>query len=194
MPVARKHHYVPQTYLKGFANNKDQCFVVDASTREDFIASTAKIAAERDYNKIEAEGVPPDAIEKELGNFEGIIAPGINRVRESASFGENGKDREDVINLVTLLAVRNPRTRSDMEKMYTELFQAMVALPFEDPARWDMVVEQLKAAGQWPDGAAIDFEGHKRFVEENKHKLKRKRNWKQSNGCTHILTRGNGAF
>jgi hypothetical protein len=85
---------------------------------------------------------------------------------------QNGKDREDVINLITLLAVRNPRVRSDMEKMYTELLQAMVAMPFEDPARWDAVVKQLKAAGQWPDGAPVDFEGHKKFVEENKHKLK----------------------
>jgi Protein of unknown function (DUF4238) len=172
MTVARKHHYVPQMYLKGFANNEDQCFVIDASTRKAFTAATANIAAERDYNKIEAEGVPTDALEKELGNFEGVIVPGIKRVRESASFGENGKDREDVINLVTLLAVRNPRTRSDMEKMYTELLQAMVAMPFENPARWDAVVKQLKAIGQWPDGAPVDFEGHKKFVEENKHKLK----------------------
>jgi Protein of unknown function (DUF4238)/Ribosomal protein L7/L12 dimerisation domain len=172
MAIARKHHYVPQMYLTGFANDKDQCFVVDASTRKPFTSSTANIAAERDYNKIEAQGVPADALEKELGKFEGVIASGIKRVRETASFGENGKDREDIINLITLLAVRNPRTRNDMDKLYTELFQAMVAMPFEDSARWDAVVEQLKAAGQWPEGAPVDFEGHKKFVDENKNKLK----------------------
>ncbi len=164
-------------YLTGFANDKDQCFVVDASTRKSFTASTANIAAERDYNKIEVEGVPADALEKELGAFEGVIAPAIKRVRETASFGENGKDREDIINLITLLAVRNPRTRDDMEKVYTELFQAIVATPFEDPARWDAVVERLKAIGQWPDGAPVDFEGHKKFVDENKHKLKPHKNF-----------------
>jgi hypothetical protein len=164
-------------YLTGFANDKDQCFVVDASTRKAFTVSTANIAAERDYNKIEAEGVPADALEKELGAFEGAMAPGIKRIRETASFGENGKDREDIINLVTLLAVRNPRTRDDMERLYTELFRAMVGMPFEDPTRWDAVVEQLKAAGQWPDGSPVDFEGHKKFVEENKHKLKPHQNF-----------------
>jgi hypothetical protein len=112
-------------------------------------------------------------LEKELGKFEG----GIKRVRETASFGENGKDREDIINLITLLAVRNPRTRNDMDKLYTELFQAMVAMPFEDPARWDAVVEQLKNAGQWPEGAPVDFEGHRKFVEENKYKLKPHQNF-----------------
>jgi hypothetical protein len=160
MATARKHHYVPQMYLTGFSNDKDQCFVVDASTRKPFTSSTANIAAERDYNKIEAQGVPADALEKELGKFERVIAPGIKRVRETASFGENGKDREDIINLITLLAVRNPRTRNDMDKLYTELFRAMVVMPFKDPARWDTVVEQLKAAGQWPEGAPVDFEGH----------------------------------
>lgn len=167
-------------YLTGFANDKDQCFVVDASTRKPFTSSTANIAAERDYNKIEAQGVPPDALEKELGKFEGVIAPGIKRVRETASFGGNGKDREDIINLInliTLLAVRNPRTRNDMDKLYTELFQAMAAMPFEDPARWDAVVEQLKTAGQWPEGAPVDFEGHKTFVEDNKYRLKPHQNF-----------------
>jgi hypothetical protein len=164
MPAARKHHYVPQLYLTGFANEKGQCFVVDASTRKSFTASTANIAAERDYNKIDVEGVPADALEKELGKFESVIAPGIKRVRETASFGEGGKDRDDVINLITLLAVRNPRTRSDMERLYTDVFRAMIAIPFEDPARWDALVEQLRAAGQWPDGAPVDFEGHRRFI------------------------------
>lgn len=177
MTVARKHHYVPQMYLAGFANDKAQCFVVDASTRKPFTASTANIATERDYNKIEVEGVPADALETELGKLEGVIAPGIKSVRETASFGENGKDREDVIDLITLLAVRNPRTRNDMEKLYTSLFQAMVATPFEDSARWDAVVEQLKAAGQWPEGAPVDFEGHKKFVQENRDKIKSHQNF-----------------
>ena len=39
------------------------------------------------------------------------------------------------------------------------------------------MVEQLKAAGQWPEGAPVDFEGHRKFVEENKHKLKPHQNF-----------------
>jgi Protein of unknown function (DUF4238) len=118
MAIARIHHYVPQMYLTGFANDKDQCFVVDASTRKSFTSSTANIAAERDYNTIEVQGVPADALERELAKLEGVIAPGIKCVRETASFGENGKDREDIINLIAILAVRNPRTRNDMGKLY----------------------------------------------------------------------------
>src|ERR1700730_7576558 len=108
---ARKHHYVPQMYLSGFANAKGQLWASDASIRKAFPVGPANIAAERDWNKIEIDGVPRDALEKELGKFEGVIAPTIKRVRETASFGKDGQDREGIINLVTLLAVRNPRTR-----------------------------------------------------------------------------------
>ena len=97
MTVARKHHYVPQMYLTGFANNKDQCFVIDALTRRAFTASTANIAAERDYNKIEAEGIPADALEKELGNFEGVIAPAIKRVRRVSFIRREWKGPGDSI-------------------------------------------------------------------------------------------------
>src|SRR4051794_14841879 len=109
--TARKHHYVPEMYLSGFVGRKGQCFGVDAERRRPFKSRPKGIAAQRDFNLIEAQGVPPDALEKELANFESVIALGIKRVRESATFGEDGKDREDIINLVTLLAVRNPRTR-----------------------------------------------------------------------------------
>jgi hypothetical protein len=175
--TARKHHYVPKMYLEGFVGRKGQCFAVDAERRRPFKSRPSGIAAQRDFNLIEADGVPPDALEQELSKLETVLAPGIKRVRETASFGEGGKDREDVINLVTLLAVRNPRTRADMQKLYTDIFRAMIAMPFEDPARWDAVVEQLKAAGKWPEGAPVDFEGHKKFVEDNLDKVKAHQNF-----------------
>jgi len=158
-------------YLSGFSNTKDQNWTTDASTRRAFGTAPENIAAERDWNKIDYEGVPSDALEKELGKFEGVIAPGITRVRETASFGDDSKDREDIINLVTLLAVRNPRTRDFMHNFYTGLLRTMIAMPFQDPKRWDAVVDQMKVQNMWPMGAPVDFEGHKKFVDENLDRL-----------------------
>jgi len=172
MALARKHHYVPEMYLSGFANALGQCSVTDAQRRKTFSTSPANIAAERDYNAIEADGVPLDALEKELGKFEGVIAPSIKRVRETASFGENGADREDVINLTTLLAVRNPRTRKEMEKLYSQIIQAMLLITFEKKQRWEAWVERQKAVGEWSDDRPADFEGHKKYVEEIIAKLR----------------------
>lgn len=168
---ARKHHYVPQMYLSAFENTNGQIWVTDASTCKAFSRASENIAAERDWNRVDFPGVPIDALEKELGKFEGLIAPGIKRVRDTASFGEHGKDREDIINLVTLLAVRNPRTRDFMHGFYADVLRTMVAMPFNDPKRWDAVVEQMKGQNIWPKGAPTDFEGHKKYVCENLDKL-----------------------
>jgi hypothetical protein len=140
--IARKHHYVPEMFLSGFTNDRGESFVVDASTRSTFHSAPKGISAARDYNLIEAPGVPPDALENELGKFEGVIAPGIRRVRETASFGEGREDREDVVNFITLLAVRNPRTRKDMKQLYNGLFQALVVMPFDEKARWKRLLRQ----------------------------------------------------
>lgn len=175
--IARKHHYVPEMYLSGFVDGRGRCFVVDAERRRPFKSKPKGIAAERDFNLIEAHGVPPDALEKELANFESVIEPSIKRVRETASFGENGKYREDIVNLITLLAVRNPRTRADMQKVYTEIFRAMLAQPFEDKTKWESIVDAMKAAGKWPEDEPSDFEGYKRFVEDNIDKVKAHQNF-----------------
>ena len=145
--VAKKHHYVPQMYLSGFANMAGKLYAVNAEERKCFRPRPANIAVERNFNTIEAEGVPPDALEKELAKLEGEIAPGIKRIRENASFGENGKDRDDAINLIALMALRNPRSRKDMGELYSQLVRAMLLMTFEEkPA---------------------DYEGHKQFVEEH---------------------------
>jgi Protein of unknown function (DUF4238) len=68
MAVAKKHHYVPQMYLSGFANAAGQLYAVNAEERKCFKPTPANIAAERDFNTI--EGVPPDALEKELAKLD----------------------------------------------------------------------------------------------------------------------------
>jgi hypothetical protein len=177
MAIARKHHYVPQMYLSGFTNAKGHCFAIDAATHGTFNSSPEGISSKRDYNLIDEPGMPADALEKELGKLEGVIAPGIRRIQENASFGESGVDREDLINLVTLLAVRNPRTRGAMNKVYTDLIQGIVLITFEKKERWETVVEAMKTAGDWPTDKPADFEGHKKFVEENINGLKPHKNF-----------------
>jgi hypothetical protein len=167
MAVAKKHHYVPRMYLSGFANAAGQLYAVNAEERKCFRPRASGIAAERDFNTIDAEGVPPDALEKELAKLEGEIAPGIKRIRETASFGKNGKDREDAINLIALMALRNPRSRKDMGELYSQLVRAMLLMAFEEKERWEAWVEDQKKAGHWPQDKPADCEGYKQFVEEH---------------------------
>jgi hypothetical protein len=158
-------------YLEGFVGRKGRCFVVDAERRIPFLTKPGRIEAQRDFNLIEAPGVPPDALEHELSKPEGVIAPGIRRILRRREHG-----REDVINLITLLATRNPRTRRDIQKFYSEIFWAMLAAPFEDQAKCEAVVEAMKAAGKWPEDQPSDFEGYKKFVEDKIEKVEAHQN------------------
>jgi hypothetical protein len=159
-------------YLSGFANAAGQLYAVDVEERRCFTPTPANIAAERNFNTIEARGVPPDALERELARLEGEIAPGIKRIRQSASFGEDGRDREDAINLIALMALRNPRSRKDVRELYSQLIRAMLLMTFQEKARWEHWVEDQKKSGQWPQDKPADYVGHKQFVEEYINELR----------------------
>lgn len=80
--TARNHHFVPQCYLKGFARhrNKPKVRVIDLRQRKTFETNPKNIAAERDFNRVEIAGHPPDAIEAAFSRFESQLAPALDRI------------------------------------------------------------------------------------------------------------------
>jgi hypothetical protein len=62
--TAKRHHYVPQCYLKGFAEDRDnpKLFVIDGKEQRSFCTAPANVAAERDFNRIEVDGYPRMAL------------------------------------------------------------------------------------------------------------------------------------
>jgi hypothetical protein len=59
----RKHHYVPQAYLKRFAV-QDQVFVFDKQNEQTFKTNVLNIAAERDFYRI-----PDKAVSSEINSY-----------------------------------------------------------------------------------------------------------------------------
>ena len=57
--VARRHHYLPRCYLKGFAKPQKRgksCYVhVFDRDGKTFTTNIVNIAAERDFNRVEVE-------------------------------------------------------------------------------------------------------------------------------------------
>jgi hypothetical protein len=98
----RKHHFVPQFYLRGFVGKEDQLFVIDRPSRRTFRTAPKNVAAERDFNRIDVAGMDPNAIEKALAEFEGKVAPALERVKTAKSL-DNKKDRDAVMNLICTL-------------------------------------------------------------------------------------------
>jgi hypothetical protein len=111
--VARKHHYVPQCYLKGFAVQRrktNQLVVFDCKSGKTFEASTANVAAERDFNRVDIEGHRPDVLETTMAELESQIALALERIIAARSIRQED-DRAFLFNLIGLLALRNPRKR-----------------------------------------------------------------------------------
>jgi hypothetical protein len=146
--TARIHHYVPQLYLKGFCADakRRRLFVVDGIEKRAFATRPRNVAAERDFNRVDLKGIEPDAVEAGFNAFETEVGAAIERVRKAQSF-RNEPDRAAILNLVGLMALRNPRLRGTMHDFHHEVMKRMMQLALETPERWAGQVAQLKKAG-----------------------------------------------
>src|SRR4051812_18355577 len=107
---ARRHHYVPRFYLRFFCDSKGRLFVVDAKELKSFGAAPENVSMEKDFNRIEIDGVEPDALEKGYGKFESEVAPALARIIKQGKFAGD-EDRTLVLNFTALLCIRNPQRR-----------------------------------------------------------------------------------
>src|SRR5689334_21634139 len=92
--TARKHHYVPQFHLAGFTNSgrrKDYFFVFDLKLSEVRRSRPMKVAAERDYYKVSADGYPPEFIEGHFSLTESAFAPLVAEIDETRVFPKGTK-------------------------------------------------------------------------------------------------------
>jgi hypothetical protein len=90
--VARRHHYVPQYYLKGFSvprKGKPQVSVFDREERKSFQTATANVAAEKDFNRVEIAGQSPDVFENAMAQFEGEAAPALGLAPDIRDMSSN---------------------------------------------------------------------------------------------------------
>ena len=86
MPTARKHHYLSQCYLKGFAQLEGknwQTWVLDLKEKRQFRTNIENVAAIRDFNRIDVEGLPPDAIEQAMSSLETRFAETFTEMAKS---------------------------------------------------------------------------------------------------------------
>ena len=84
MGYARRHHYLPQYYLKGFGKPRQRgkahyVQVFDRSGKT-FRTNIINVAIENDFNRVEIDGHPPDAFERSFANFESEAAPALGRI------------------------------------------------------------------------------------------------------------------
>lgn len=170
--TARDHHFVPQGYLAGFTDTgtKDgRLYAFDFVDGRCFRPKPRNVAFEVDFNRFEADGHPPDALEKALGDFEGKAA---SVVRAICRDGELPSDEEFsyVLNLMCLLATRNPRLRNSMTIARRNTARIIGGLLVADRATYVHQNVAAREAGFVPD-QEVPYERMKEFIDRDEYEV-----------------------
>lgn len=155
--IARRHHYVPQFYLKGFVADRShpRLFVIDTDERRTFVTSPANVAVEHDFHRIEAPGQTPDAIERKLSELEAELSRALSRIIEARSLS-NHDDRVYLFILMALLLVKNPGMRERIGSFIGQLSMARFQMIASNKEAWDREMARAKAEGTIPATADTD--------------------------------------
>ncbi|GAB4343134.1 MAG: hypothetical protein Kow0089_18720 [Desulfobulbaceae bacterium] len=169
--TARHHHYLSQCYLKGFTkggSKKSKLTVVDFKEKKMFPTIPRNVGGIRDFNRVDVEGVDQNVVEKSYAEFEGKAAIALKNVQESLEL--EGKNKEYILNLIALLAVRSPEQRENTRQFTAQLAEKIMDLSLATKERWESQLAQMKADGYEPDGD-LSYEDMKEFHESKRYKI-----------------------
>jgi len=113
-PRPRKHHYLPQFYLRGFSANGTHIYQAEKRTGKIFGGRIADTGAIRDFHTLDFDGCPdPDAFEKLIGRVEAEVAPALADILETATL--RSATRPHLDSLVAMLLGRVPAVKEMVE-------------------------------------------------------------------------------
>jgi hypothetical protein len=171
--TARRHHYVSQCYLKVFAPDRDKpkLFVIDLKEHRCFgRTSPTNVAAERDFHRIEADGLPPDALEMMFSDFESDLSQALDRVIASRSIA-NEDDRALLLNFIGLCAVKSPSHREGLRSVHEQIAKRILLLATETRERWESQILLAKQNGELADDADPDYERVRDFIRRDRYTI-----------------------
>lgn len=155
-----KQHYVPQCYLRQFANKHGkahQVSVFDRKEERSYKNNTHDVACQNYFNRIYLDGMDPDALESAMSEFETGLAEALVRINRVRNL-ENEDDRAYLLTLIGLTALRNPEMRENIRGIADGLGQMHIAARLQSQATYDASVQEAKARGALPDDYDVTYE------------------------------------
>jgi hypothetical protein len=143
----RRHHLVPQFYMRSFANAKEQVRVIERSTGNEFTAKTANVFVERDYYTTSSVYADDDhgLIEGLYFKVEGVAAPIFEQLRDG-EFPLGGQDRAEFASFMALQESRGRMFRRSMNDLIDQMGHTMLRTVADAPARyWEAKRAEWKA-------------------------------------------------
>lgn len=149
---ARRHHYVSQFYLKGFASDpsKPVLYVVNLLDKKTYTTGTTALAVENDFHTIQVDGQQPDMIEKSLAQIEAAVKAALDSILTSESL-TNADDKGLLLYYMSLLLVKSPFVRPNVDQMAEKIMTMIGKVHAADKAAWDTKMAQDKKDGIYPE-------------------------------------------
>ncbi|AKU11398.1 hypothetical protein AzCIB_1497 [Azoarcus sp. CIB] len=129
--------------------------------------NTRNVCAQRDFMRFEAKGRKPDWLEEEFGKLESMAVAAIREVMKSGDF--DGENKNYILNLMALLAVRSPEQRENMREFQARVAQRMMELVLETKERWESQISEMEETTGKP--RSVTYEEVKDFHEQGKYTI-----------------------
>jgi hypothetical protein len=136
----KRNHYLPESYLKAWADEHGQVAVRRRRQPDVFCATTRKVAVEADLYAVPTDAGPDDALEVALSEAEGLL-PGY---------------------LADLRSGPIPRKRSEARNDISDLLALQIVRTREYVYRWMFPLYAAEYTGERP----VSIEGMRRFLTE----------------------------
>lgn len=171
--TARRHHYLPQAYLAaftdtGFKDGKLHALDVDNGNR--FRTSPINVAIERDFNRIDIEGEPLDILEQALASFEDPAIRSVRNVNNKKTFPCD-EDHTWILNLLCLIAIRNPRQRRSLNQFRETVMHRFGDLLVSNEKIYKSHLKKAQKADHTTK-TSVSYEEMKSFISERRYEIK----------------------
>ena len=135
MSTPRKHHFLPQFYLRGFSVDRGSLFQIVKKSGKYYPSQIKDTAAIRDFHELDHEDVrDPNAFEKALAGVEGELA---KRLQLLLSDGVGNREAlSGSVQLLSQLRMRVPAMKRHIEQSF--------------PSSIRVIAEALERSGKMP--------------------------------------------
>jgi hypothetical protein len=102
----KRHHYLPESYLKAWAGERGQVAVRRRDQPDAFCTTTRNVAVEAGLYALPTDTGLDDALEGALSEIEGLLPGYLAGLRDGPTPRKGSQAREDISDLLALQIVR----------------------------------------------------------------------------------------
>ncbi|AZZ49083.1 DUF4238 domain-containing protein [Rathayibacter rathayi] len=135
-PTSKLHHFVPQAYLRGFADAREQITAIKLPGEKRFTSAVRNVAAQTHFYRVSGLD-QPDLIEEILSGIESDCMQALQAV-ERGVWPLPEEDRWKLGYFVSLQVVRGPDTRRTDEKIQGEMLRLQIGANGRDAFATDL--------------------------------------------------------